>query len=363
MKTLPFSVLSASLFVAASAVAGSVEMEWVTVGNAGNAADATTGFGAVDYEYRLGAFEVTNAQYTAFLNAVAASDPNRLYSSQMSFSSRSGIARSGSDGSYTYSVRPNMGDKPVVFVTWYSAARMANWMTNGQGAGDTESGVYTLDGRTSISGITRDPSNPSHVFLPTEDEWYKAAYHQPFAQGGDTDGYWLYATGSNGVPLIATATSTGDVGNPGPGVVNYFGSANWDGETTGHMTTVGSAGNTSFYGASDMNGNVWEWNETLVAEGVRGLRGGSYFDTEEGLLQSSFRFASDPGNLWLWDGFRLASGASIPADLSGDGCVDSDDLAILLAGWGGANADVDGDGTTGPADLAVLLASWQGDCP
>jgi hypothetical protein len=94
-------------------------------------------------------------------------------------------------------VKANMGDKPVNYVSWYDAARMSNWMTNGQGSGGTESGVYTFDGVDSISGITRDLSNPNQVFIPNEDEWYKAAYHQPFAQGGDADDYWLYATQSN----------------------------------------------------------------------------------------------------------------------------------------------------------------------
>jgi hypothetical protein len=115
-----------------------------------------------------------------------------------------------------------MGDKPVNYTSWYDAARFSNWMTNGQGSGGTESGVYTFDGVDSISAITRDLNNPNQVFIPTEDEWYKAAYHQPAAQGGDSDDYWLYATQSNSVPTIASATSTGDVANPGPNVVELL---------------------------------------------------------------------------------------------------------------------------------------------
>lgn len=56
-------------------------------------------------------------------------------------------------------------------------------------------------------------------------------------------------------------------------------------------------------------------------------------------------------------------GPGNPADISGDGCVDSTDLAILLAQWGTPNADLDGDGDTGSGDLAILLAGWTGpDC-
>jgi formylglycine-generating enzyme required for sulfatase activity len=297
---------AASFVVASAALASPVTMDWSTVGNAGNAADPTTGFGSVGYEYRIGTYEVTNAQYAAFLNAVAASDPNGLYSTNMGSNGRGGIIRSGTDGSYTYSVKANMGDKPVNYVSWYDAARMANWMTNGQGSGGTEFGVYTFDGVNSISAITRDLSNPSQVFLPTEDEWYKAAYHQPATLGGDSDDYWLYATQSNSAPTIATATSIGDIANPGQSVANYLNGADWNG-LNGNVTTVGSAGSTSYYGAFDMNGNVWEWNETSNTSGSgRGVRGGA-FASGAGPLWSSGRFFIDPSFESSSDGFRLAS--------------------------------------------------------
>ena len=51
-------------------------------------------------------------------------------------------------------------------------------------------------------------------------------------------------------------------------------------------------------------------------------------------------------------------------DLDGDGAVQADDLAGLLADWGRASAvaDLDRDGTVGASDLAVLLGAW-GPCP
>ena len=48
---------AASLIAATSALASPVTMDWVTVGNAGNAADPTTGFGSVGYEYRIGTYD------------------------------------------------------------------------------------------------------------------------------------------------------------------------------------------------------------------------------------------------------------------------------------------------------------------
>ena len=334
---------------------------WVTVGNPGNAPDPTTGFGAVGYAYRIGATEVTNSQYAAFLNAVAASDPNGLYNENMVSDPRGGIIRSGMDGSYTYAVKPNMGDKPVNYVSWYDAARFCNWWTNGRGAGDTESGVYTFVGPNSISAVTRDISNPNQVFIPTDDEWYKAAYHQPFAQGGDMDDYWIYATRSDTMPTIATATTTGDVANPGQDVVNYRFGADWNGQN-GNVTTVGSPGNTSFYGAFDMNGNVWEWSETPVGSSRR-LRGGSYSNTEFN-LQSSNPVSQDPADELGSVGFRVASPPPCFADFNGDGGVDAVDMLDFVAAVedGDPAADLDGSAAVDFFDVVDFLRLVDAGC-
>jgi formylglycine-generating enzyme required for sulfatase activity len=145
----------------------------LTIGNAGNSND-NTGFGAVSYEYKIGKYPITNSLYCDFLNLIAATDPNGLYNTNMGSQIVGGISRSGSSGSYTYSVRTNMGNKPVVYITWTDAARFANWLHNGAGSGSTETGAYTMNGtRTDIL------KNPSALFwVPSEDEWYKAAYYK-----------------------------------------------------------------------------------------------------------------------------------------------------------------------------------------
>ncbi len=189
-------ILCAALFCAfgfvAPPTASAVTIDTVPVGDPGNA-DAFTGYGGVDYNYRMGTFEVTNSQYAEFLNAKAQSDPLGLYNSDMGlvgfpFPLRGGITQSGPSGSYVYEVRPNMGDKPVASVSLYDVMRFANWMHNGQGTGDTDSGAYTLEGGTAMPSnaatITRNPD--AIWFLPTEDEWIKAAFYDPRteAEGG-----------------------------------------------------------------------------------------------------------------------------------------------------------------------------------
>src|SRR3954453_19012233 len=97
--------------------AQAITIETVPIGNPGNAGESQPSqpsqghaggiFGRVTTDYRIATTEVTNAQYVAFLNAVAAADPSGLYNSQMGSTSRGGITRSGSAGSFTYSVKPN----------------------------------------------------------------------------------------------------------------------------------------------------------------------------------------------------------------------------------------------------------------
>ena len=297
-------------------IQGVVTMEMVTVGNAGNAAD-TMGdpnpAGAVAYEYKIGKYEVTNAQYAAFLNAVAATDANNLYNTSMGSNVRGGITRSGVSPNFTYAVKANMGDKPVNYVSWYDGLRFCNWLHNGQPKGlqdgsTTEGGAYTLTGATSI-GAGTDATHGANgrnagarFWLPGEDEWYKAAYHEPGASG---NGYWLYPTRSDGAPTVATADIFGNINNDAANIANYLRGADWNGQD-GNVTTVGSggSGSTSYYGAFDKGGNVWEWNEQALY-GSRGLRGRTW-SNHTFLLQRSFRHFDNPTFENNFGGFRVA---------------------------------------------------------
>jgi len=284
----------AGLVLAWAGVAQAVVIEWVTVGDAGNLSDYT-GYGAVAAEYRIGTYEITAGQYCEFLNNKAPSDPHGLYNAGM-WSSYWGckIQQTGSDGSYSYSVGADWADRPVGLVSFWDAARFANWMHNGQGNGDTETGAYTLTSEGIANNtVSREPD--ALFFIPTEDEWYKAAYYK---SGGTNAGYWEFPTQSDTAP-------SNDLIDPDPGNNATFG-----GYTIGppyYRTEVGahehSAGG---YGTFDQGGNVWEWNETVSAREQRGGRGGSWGNAAFSLTASARSpFTASLERSYL--GFRLAS--------------------------------------------------------
>ncbi len=138
-------------------------------------------------------------------------------------------------------------------------------------------------------------------WLPSENEWYKAAYYDPTKDG--TGGYWLYPTRSSSVPAEATADAFGTISNPG-NVANYD-FVVWGGAE--NVTTVGSAGllGASYYGTYDQAGNVWEWNETLVYKTERVRRGGAW-NGNQNFLPASFRYSLAPFNNFDNTGFRVA---------------------------------------------------------
>jgi formylglycine-generating enzyme len=294
--------------------AHAVTIDWVTVGDPGNAADTTGNpnpAGAVADAFQIMKFEFTNQQYADFLNAVdpSGTNSNSVYNASMGSNARGGISfTSGAASGSKYAIRTNMGDKPVNWVSWFDAARVANWLQNGQGSGSTETGAYTLvGGQTSGTAPAANPG--ASYLLPTEDQWYKAAYYKG---GGTNAGYWDYATQSDSTPTAVTAGSTG-IGSAGStgNFANYDNTADWNSQD-GNVTTVGTNGGASAYGAFDMSGNLYEWNDLTGAAGSsRGLRGGDW-DRSAFSLSSSDRAANPPSDELSLIGFRLASPVAVP---------------------------------------------------
>ncbi len=302
-RVLYASAMLAVVFIS-SANAQTITIATVPIGNSGNANDST-GFGSVAYNYSIATYDVTVGQYTAFLNAVASTDTYSLYNPLMATDLNiAGIAQSGSPGSYTYNVigSPN---KPITYVGWFDAARFANWLNNGQLSGPensntTETGAYTLNG-ANPTAVTRN-ANVTWV-IPTENEWYKAAYYDPAAGH-----YWNYATGTNTTPTSAPPGSTPNTANffgpPGPTGFAVTGSAVLD-DNQNYLTDVGAyAASASPYGTFDQCGDVDQWNETFIS-GFRGKRGSPWND-DSGLLPARFRFGESPTVEYDISGFRVA---------------------------------------------------------
>ena len=358
-RTLPifcFMVAMTLLLITTSASADlhNVYIATVPVGNLGNGGEGSGEnyggdgpdriCGSVDYPYNIGKYEVTAGQYTEFLNAVAGVDTYSLYNTAM-WSSSNGCKIERFEGSgtvedpYRYRVAADYANRPVNFVSWADAARFANWMHNGQPTGEqdlttTEDGSYFLNGAVSsveLQAVVREPD--ATWVIPSEDEWYKAAYHK---NDGVTSNYWDYPTCSDIRP-------SNDLIDPDPGNNANFEDDGYTIDSPYWRTEYGEFENSaSCYGTYDQAGNVWELNESIIGEG-RSTRGGAW---DAHIQLRDYLHAADRAS-WAhpWSdeadhiGFRLAEIVHWPpcdlrGDLDLDGDVDLADLAALLAHYG-----------------------------
>ena len=301
--------------------AHAVDFEWAEVGNPGNPAD-DTGWGNVDYRYLISKHEVTNFQYTEFLNAVDPTGANSfaLYNSFMSSDANEGInfVSNAPDGS-KFEVKTGRANNPVVYVSFLDAMRFVNWLENGQGTGDTESGVYSIN-----AGSTESRTPIASFFLPNSDEWYKAAYHK---NDGITANYWTHATSSDiriysdnpnslNTPDDSDAANIFFVEDPlNDGFDDGYavtGSVERD-DIQNYLTDVGAYSLASSpYGTFDQAGNVWEWAETpnlRIDPPNREIRGGGWFtlSLDSGYTANSRQISRDPTEEFPNLGFRVAS--------------------------------------------------------
>jgi formylglycine-generating enzyme len=299
--TVTFSKLETTLAAGLSSVLPQpLALQFVTVGDPGNLADTliqndgTSGYGSVAVAFAIGKYEVSNEQYVEFLNAVAKIDPNGLYNPLMASDSGGGIVRDGAPGEYFYTAKVGMRRKPVVFVSWFDAIRFSNWLHNGKPSGPqdattTEDGAYVL----AAGGAAGPRKAGASYFLPTENEWYKAAYHDPSKPSGSK--FWLYATKSNAVPAASGENVTI------PNSANYYD----QGPLNPTLTPIGGfTVAVSYYDTHDQSGNCDEWTETANAE-LRVNRGGA-FAYPESRMRSSVRAGYQPDVENAWTGFRVA---------------------------------------------------------
>jgi len=257
---------------------GAFTMDFVDIGNTTNV-DDNTGYGGVDYTYRMGVNEVSESMI--------------------------GVYNAQSDGP-EISFDSNGPNRAARDVSWNEAARFVNWLNTSSGY----SAAYNFSTGGANDNIALwtggnagfDASNPfrnsnAHYFLPSEDEWYKAAYYDPSANGG-TGGYWDFATGSDSAPTAVAGGTSGAV------YKGQLGAAD-----------ITNAGGLSPYGTMAQNGNVTEWSESGfdsindAKDEPRVLRGGD-FATSDALnsgLRSSNRDGEGPMLESGFIGFRVAA--------------------------------------------------------
>ena len=257
------------------------QMEFVTIGNPGNAND-TTGApnpaGSVGYEYGIGKFEVSEDMITKF-NA----------------------------SQFLQIITDNRGPaKPATNVSWNEAARFVNWLNTSTGnqaaykfttGGVNDNIALWQSGDAGYDVNNKYRNSLAKYFLPSYNEWYKAAYYDP-----KTIAYYDYTTGSDSAPTaVASGTGTGANGNN---------EAVYGGQTG--PADVTQAGGFSPYGVMGLGGNVWEWEESSQdlanssSSSSRGIRGG-FWSSVSNRLSSSSRSFNGPSIEGNGIGFRVAS--------------------------------------------------------
>ena len=289
MKSLAYSSMVAALFAAvALSIQSSAQadtfgtsgneftIDFVNIGNAGNAADTTT-YGAVPYEYRASTYEIT----------------------------QDAINKATASGMTNVTAGPWTGNQPAANLNWYEAAAFVNFLNTSSGktaaydlswSGTAWSmALWSSDQAWTAGGTNLYRNKDAYYFLPSENEWYKAAYDNAAGSA-----YFPYPTGSSTAP-IAVASGTQ------PDSAVYF--------QTNQISPaeVTAAGGLSPYGTMGQGGNVWEWTETALsgdnnsATNVRTIRGGGW-TSPENQLSSSFRSSTGlPDGDRPWVGFRVAS--------------------------------------------------------
>ena len=269
--------------IASATIVQGINIDFVPINYAGNPADTkvmddgTTGYGSVKYDYFISKHEITNRQWNTFVASAGAPTGS--------------LSDAYNEGAYYTGL-----DQPTNNVSWYEVAQFCNYLTSG----DKSKGVYQFSGNNTNPGDFLDINRDSAIsdygtvyVIPTEDEWYKAAYYKP-----DGSGYSLYANGQSSIPAADNGWNY------------YLGSFL---EPWGVGTGTEEQNHTF-----DMMGNISEWNETLIGS-KRGERGGS-FGGDDGLA-SFYRNEINPTYENVSIGFRIAS---VPEPTS-----------LLLVGLGG----------------------------
>ena len=267
--------------------ANAFSMDFVTIGNPGNAADTTGApnpVGAVAYTYQIGKYEVSRDMIT---KASAAGGLGLTMENMTSY---------GGNGA----------NRPATGVSWNEAAQFVNWLNTSKGY----QSAYRFDGSGNFqvwdsgqyNGINEFRHKDAIYVLPTWDEWHKAAFGK-----ADGTGWSLYANGRN-TPPTAVAGGTAD----NTDVISYMDFDTFNFFMPEGPADITNAGGLSAYGTMAQAGNAQELTETAFdgvnnsASEIRELRGGSW-GIGSGDLGAANRLNIAPTNGGFSSGFRVAS--------------------------------------------------------
>jgi formylglycine-generating enzyme required for sulfatase activity len=282
---------------------------WVTITNPGNEpfpADFGGGLviplGRVDYEYQISRTEVTATEWLEFVKAQA---PflNPFEAIGIDFTTQY-IRWSPATGEYT--VRPGFENRPIEN-TWRYGARMVNWLHNDKAmtAEAFENGAYDVSTfGTNPDGTVTDQiahSPDARYWIPTWDEWVKAAHFDPDRYGPNMPGYWMYSHSSDVAPIQ---------GPPGVGETN--------GGIGPFLNVASYPSVQSPWGLWDTLGGIGEWTETPWSAHPNDPL--PAFRITEGSIWNELGIEADRINYALiappssvWAGFRIARAIPNPS--------------------------------------------------
>ena len=138
--------------------------------------------------FRIGKYEVTNAQYAEFLNAKAASRPARPLQPEHGLGRLRRHHAQREPGQLHLQREAGRENKPVVYVSLLRRAALRELAA--QRPGERRHGDGRLHaaraGRPRRATAISRATPGATVFLPSENEWYKAAYYDPASRATST---------------------------------------------------------------------------------------------------------------------------------------------------------------------------------
>jgi hypothetical protein len=278
----------------------------------------TIGRGSVPYAYRMSATEITAGQLVAWLNAFSGvgNDPVFTQLGNLGIANIGSLAifENPSGGLNRFSVAQGFENTPCFGMSWRFGAVYCNWLHNGR-TSDPQSLLYgAYDVSTFGNNAQNRPTDNLHrlpgarFWIPSLDEWMKAAHFDPHRYGQDQPGWWLYATTSD------TAPQSGLPENGGEAAINV--------SRTTSLTAYAHV--TSPWGLMGMEGAQSEWTDgpAEFSDAFRNslgprVVGGSYVSASPALFGGT---SAHPGSSFGGDySFRIASW--VPSPLSGAALV------------------------------------------